>query len=113
MVLVGDAAHCLTLISGQGAGMAMAGAYILSQELAAEAPQAALARYDRRLRPTVLKLQERARKTAPLFIPSTKRSFARRNFIMKYAPKKILYWYISKTIRSESRLASLELKETA
>ena len=104
VALIGDAAHCLTLISGQGAGMAMAGACILSQELAVPAPAIALARYDRRLRPTILKLQKRARKTAPLFIPATKHAFARRNFIMKYTPKKILGWYISKTIRSESNL---------
>lgn len=33
VVLVGDAAHCLTLISGQGVGMALTSAAILAQEL--------------------------------------------------------------------------------
>ncbi|MBB1214126.1 FAD-dependent monooxygenase, partial [Klebsiella pneumoniae] len=33
ILLAGDAAHSLSLISGQGAGMALAGAYVLAQEL--------------------------------------------------------------------------------
>lgn len=32
-VLIGDVAYCLTLVSGQGASMAMGGAYVLAKEL--------------------------------------------------------------------------------
>lgn len=35
VVLVGDAAGCMTLISGQGASMALAGGYVLAEELSA------------------------------------------------------------------------------
>jgi 2-polyprenyl-6-methoxyphenol hydroxylase-like FAD-dependent oxidoreductase len=60
--LVGDAAYCLSPLSGQGASLALAGAYILAGELkAAEgAPRAAFAAYEMRLRPAVERYQERS-----------------------------------------------------
>lgn len=71
VVLIGDAAHCPTLISGQGASMAMAGAYYLSQALHHHAglPDA-LAEYDTRLRPHIERIQRKARNFAPNFVPS-------------------------------------------
>lgn len=61
IAVVGDAAHCLSPLSGQGASLALVGAYILAGELkAAEGmPEAAFKAYDRRLRPAVERHQER------------------------------------------------------
>ncbi|MBX3082296.1 MAG: FAD-dependent monooxygenase [Anaerolineae bacterium] len=72
VALIGDAAHCLTLISGQGAAMAMAGAYFLAEALhdAAEY-RTAFDRYEARLRPHIERAQAKARRFAPNFIPST------------------------------------------
>lgn len=52
VVLVGDAAHCPSPLSGQGTSLALVGAHVLADELAAtDDHRAALARYERRLRP--------------------------------------------------------------
>ena len=68
--LVGDAAYCLTLISGQGASLAMGGAYILADELGkADDLPTALANYEDRLRPHIEEKQAKARKLAKSFVP--------------------------------------------
>jgi 2-polyprenyl-6-methoxyphenol hydroxylase-like FAD-dependent oxidoreductase len=70
VALVGDAAYCLTLISGQGASLAMGGAYILAEELGKTADlPTALANYEKRLRPHIEEKQARARKLASSFVP--------------------------------------------
>ncbi|MEW9554480.1 FAD-dependent monooxygenase [Nonomuraea sp. NPDC050783] len=50
VTLVGDAGYCASPLSGQGTSLAMVGAYVLAQELAA-GPDGALDRYERRMRP--------------------------------------------------------------
>ncbi|MET8701532.1 FAD-dependent monooxygenase [Kitasatospora sp. NPDC004723] len=53
-VLVGDAAHCASPLSGQGTSLALVGAYVLADELAGGPDhRAAFARYERRMRPFV------------------------------------------------------------
>jgi 2-polyprenyl-6-methoxyphenol hydroxylase-like FAD-dependent oxidoreductase len=72
VALVGDAAHCLTLISGQGASTAMGGAYILAEELGRTADhRAAFTAYERRVRPFVTALQHKARRFARTFVPGS------------------------------------------
>ena len=72
VALIGDAAYCLTLISGQGTSMAMAGAYFLAEELRQNADHhVAFQRYERRLRPYIEEKQKKARKFAPTFVPSS------------------------------------------
>jgi len=67
--MLGDAAYCPTLISGQGAGLAMAGAYFLTEEINQTGDvQAALTRYEKHLRPYVEKVQTKARRFAPSFV---------------------------------------------
>jgi 2-polyprenyl-6-methoxyphenol hydroxylase-like FAD-dependent oxidoreductase len=54
VVLVGDACWCVSPLAGQGASLAVAGAYVLAEELGAAPADVAgaLAQYERRLRPT-------------------------------------------------------------
>ena len=74
VTLIGDAAYCMTLISGQGTSMAMAGAYFLAEELRQNADHhIALQRYEQRLRPYIEQKQKKARKFAPTFVPSSQR----------------------------------------
>jgi len=101
VVLLGDAAHCLTLISGQGAGMSIASAAMLSEELAAAPIDEALRRHDERLRPAILKLQERSRKMGSLFVPASNLSFHLRNLMLRYMPRAWLGQYFINAIRSE------------
>lgn len=73
VALIGDAAYCLTLVSGQGASLAMAGAYILAKALEQHSDNKlkdALSEYDNRLRPFVEELQGKSRKFASQFIPA-------------------------------------------
>jgi 2-polyprenyl-6-methoxyphenol hydroxylase-like FAD-dependent oxidoreductase len=72
-VLLGDAAWCVSLLAGQGVSLAMAGAYVLADELAAttDVPRA-LSRYERRMRPLAEAKQEEGRRTTKWFIPEGK-----------------------------------------
>jgi 2-polyprenyl-6-methoxyphenol hydroxylase-like FAD-dependent oxidoreductase len=73
VALVGDAAYCPTLISGQGASLAMGGAYILAEELGQTAAiPTALANYEKRLRPHIEEKQKKARKLAKSFVPRSR-----------------------------------------
>ncbi|SNY53634.1 FAD-dependent monooxygenase [Paractinoplanes atraurantiacus] len=73
VVLIGDAAWCLTLFSGMGASSGMIGAVALGDELA-RAPESigdALRAYDKRMRPLVRRHQRLAYVKAQLFVPSS------------------------------------------
>lgn len=100
VMLLGDAAHCLTLLSGQGAGMAMTSACMLAEELAKGDIDAALKRHEERLRPAIRRLQKRSRSTAAWFIPATEISFRMRNFMMRLLPHRLLGWYFLQAARS-------------
>lgn len=70
VALIGDAAYCPTLISGQGASMAMAGAYLLAQALRQDQEVTrALAQYEAWLRPHIERTQSKAARFAPTFVP--------------------------------------------
>lgn len=72
VVLIGDAAHCVSLVAGQGASLAMAGAYVLHQELARQREiPVALARYEQKLRPLVESKQRTGRSLARWFVPDS------------------------------------------
>ena len=73
VALIGDAAYCPTLVSGQGASMAMAGAYFLAEALAqCNNPEQACRMMDARLRPHIEKIQQSARNFASTFIPKSR-----------------------------------------
>ncbi len=73
VALIGDAAYCPTLVSGQGASMAMAGAYFLAEALAQnDNPQQAFQMMDARLRPHIEKIQKSAQNFASTFIPKSR-----------------------------------------
>ncbi|SEN40379.1 FAD-dependent oxidoreductase [Nonomuraea pusilla] len=52
VTLVGDAGYCASPLSGQGTSLALVGAYVLAEELAAS-PEGAFTRYEHRMRPFV------------------------------------------------------------
>lgn len=72
LVLAGDAAHAPSLLAGQGASVAIAGAEALARSLRATGPyvEAGLAEYERRWRPTAEKVQRSGRRSASFFIPA-------------------------------------------
>lgn len=70
-VLVGDAAYAVSLLAGQGASLAVGGAYMLGEALARDPIEAALAAFERDLQPAVAAKQAAGRKTADWFVPPT------------------------------------------
>lgn len=86
VVLVGDACQCVSLLAGQGASLAVAGSYVLAEELAAvrkEDVGAALAQYERRLRPAVLKRQRAGRRLARWFVAENRARLLVRDAAMR------------------------------
>ena len=70
VALIGDACGCLTLLAGQGSHMAMAGGYVLAQELSRHADHtAAFAAYQNLLKRHIDKKQRVAARFAGLFVP--------------------------------------------
>jgi 2-polyprenyl-6-methoxyphenol hydroxylase-like FAD-dependent oxidoreductase len=71
---IGDACYCPSLLSGQGATMAMVGAYVLAGELrlAQGDYKKAFAEYQKIVRPLASQKQEIALKTGSSFLPDTK-----------------------------------------
>ncbi len=72
-VLIGDAAHCASLLSGKGASLALAGAYILAHELqrSGDDVMLGLKNYERVFRPFVERVQNRTLLSASVQIPAT------------------------------------------
>lgn len=70
-VLVGDAAHCMTLISGQGATMAFTGACVLAEQLVQHPRLEAYRAYQRDLQATVFEVQDRTRNIARWYVPGS------------------------------------------
>ncbi|MDQ3032374.1 MAG: FAD-binding domain [Myxococcota bacterium] len=81
VALIGDAAHCVSLLAGQGSALAMIGALVLAGELkeAGGDHRAAFARYDARLRPFIEGKQRAAERFASSFAPRTSLGLAIRN----------------------------------
>jgi 2-polyprenyl-6-methoxyphenol hydroxylase-like FAD-dependent oxidoreductase len=74
IVLVGDAAGCVSLLGGQGASLAMFGAYVLAQELRRDPSEVskALEAYEARVRPLVESSQRAANRNALWFLPKSR-----------------------------------------
>jgi len=105
ITLIGDAAHCLTLVSGQGASTAMGGAYILAEELGkTEDHRAAFAAYERRVRPFVEDKQRKARRFAKTFVPGSRLGVQLSYLTMKLMFTPLLARFIGKQFGFDSLL---------
>jgi 2-polyprenyl-6-methoxyphenol hydroxylase-like FAD-dependent oxidoreductase len=84
IALVGDAAFCVSLLAGQGAALAMIGAYILAGELAkAEGNYSrAFEVYEQMLRPFITAKQKVAQRYGGALAPKTKLGIVLRNLVM-------------------------------
>jgi 2-polyprenyl-6-methoxyphenol hydroxylase-like FAD-dependent oxidoreductase len=104
VVLVGDAAWCVSLIAGQGAALAMAGAYILAEELSAAGPDPlpALKHYEQRLRPGVERIQKAGRSMADWFVPRSRLRLEVRDTITRFAGLPATGWLIKRAVAPES-----------
>lgn len=103
LVLLGDAAHCLTLASGRGASMALTGAWLLAEELARSQDIAALGRYEARLRPDIEMLQALAPRMARWYVPTTRFNWHKRNLFMRFTPDWLAAWMLRRTFAQLDR----------
>lgn len=85
VALVGDAAACVSLMAGEGTGLAIAEAYVLAGELntCGGDVSAAFARYEARLMSFVRKKQAAAAKFASSFAPRTSAGIFFRNQVTR------------------------------
>ncbi|CAG7560312.1 unnamed protein product [Fusarium equiseti] len=97
ILLLGDAAHCLTLLSGQGAAMTLVSAEILGKELVAtEDITKALVNHDKKLRSTIVRLQDRSKRLTSNYIPKNAFMYYLGNLLMRFLPNSwIVSWHSS------------------
>lgn len=106
VVLVGDAAWCVSLLAGQGASMAVGGAYVLSEELSKSAHDipAALAAYEGRVRAAVEKKQASGRNIARWFVPESEFGLSLRDFFLRTSMWPGLSWFVRRQFSGDSFL---------
>jgi 2-polyprenyl-6-methoxyphenol hydroxylase-like FAD-dependent oxidoreductase len=102
VALIGDAAYCPSLVSGQGASMAMAGAYFLAQELGRTEVHQAFRNYENRLRSHIEKIQKSARNFAPNFVPQSHLRIQAINWVLRMAQVPLVSQFIGKQVVLES-----------
>jgi 2-polyprenyl-6-methoxyphenol hydroxylase-like FAD-dependent oxidoreductase len=96
VTLLGDACQAVSLLAGQGASLAVAGAYLLAQHLAhANTVETALARYEQLWKPIVQEKQRTARATIPWFLPSSAWKLRVRHLALVSAQLPVLDRYLA------------------
>lgn len=83
--LIGDAAACVSLLAGEGTGLAMAEAYALAGELSACRGDhtAAFTRYEERMMPFLRRKQDSAARFASSFAPRSALGLTFRNLVTR------------------------------
>jgi 2-polyprenyl-6-methoxyphenol hydroxylase-like FAD-dependent oxidoreductase len=105
--LIGDAAAAVSLLAGEGAGLAMVQAYVLAGELSSMGAdhREAFRRYERQLRPIVEARQRSARAFASMFAPKTSLGLWTRNQASKLLNiPRVADWVIRREFRDDIAL---------
>ncbi|MEM9517252.1 MAG: NAD(P)/FAD-dependent oxidoreductase, partial [Actinomycetota bacterium] len=89
LVLLGDAAACMSPLSGRGVDSAVTGAFILARELSinADGLSAALRSYEQRLRPAIDRLQAVAARRVTMSAPQNRFQVAALRASLRYTPE--------------------------
>jgi 2-polyprenyl-6-methoxyphenol hydroxylase-like FAD-dependent oxidoreductase len=112
VALIGDAAACVSLLAGEGTGLALAAAYVLAGELTRSRGdyQRAFAEYERLLRPLIADKQRAARQFASSFAPRTALGIAARNVATKLmAIPAIARLLMGRSLRDDLELPDYDL----
>ncbi len=113
VMLLGDAASCVSLLAGEGAGLAMAEAYVLAGELnlANGDYTQAFHRHEQRLRSFIEAKQQSAYDSASAFAPRTRTGLWFRNFISKLLSIPVVAnYYIGRQLQDDFDLPEYELR---
>ncbi|BBY55496.1 FAD-dependent monooxygenase [Mycobacterium koreense] len=88
VVLVGDAAHCTSNLTGRGTSLALTGAWILAEALRAHGDiDEAFTQYERDQRPRAVDTQAMAAPGAEIFAPATQDQIDSRNELLVAAAR--------------------------
>jgi 2-polyprenyl-6-methoxyphenol hydroxylase-like FAD-dependent oxidoreductase len=104
IALVGDAAACVSLMAGEGTGLAITEAYVLAGELHACGGdyETAFARYEQRLMPFLQKKQQTAQKFASTFAPRTSFGISFRDLVTRLLRVPLVAdWVIGRDLRDD------------
>jgi 2-polyprenyl-6-methoxyphenol hydroxylase-like FAD-dependent oxidoreductase len=107
VALVGDAAACVSLLAGEGTGLAIAEAYVLAGELASSDGNVAAAfhRYETLLMPFLRRKQASASRFASSFAPRTATGIRLRNLISRLLRIPfVANYFIGRNLRDELSL---------
>ncbi|HEY5218345.1 MAG TPA: FAD-binding domain [Gemmatimonadaceae bacterium] len=102
--LVGDAGACVSLLAGEGTGLAMVEAYVLAGELRECGGDyaAAFARYEARLRPLLKRKQVSASKFASSYAPRTALGITVRNLVTRMMSLPVMAeYFIGRSLRDD------------
>ena len=111
VALVGDAAACVSLVAGEGTGLAMAEAYVLAGELHQSGNDyvTAFARYEERMMPFLKRKQESAAKFASSFAPQTNLGITFRNYVTRLLGiRPIADYFVGRAVRDDLTLPAYE-----
>jgi len=107
VVLIGDAAACVSLLAGEGTGLAMAEAYVLAGELhrGGDDYAAALREHEAKLRPFLVSKQQAAQRMTGFFAPKTSWGMFLRNVATSLSEKPLLAkLFLGAALRDDFRL---------
>jgi len=110
VALIGDAACCVSLLGGEGTGLAMLEAYVLASELtnAGADYRRAFQSYEHKLRPLIEHKQRSARRFASAFAPKTSLGLWTRNQASKLLDIPALAdWVIRREFSDDTGLLEL------
>lgn len=114
VALVGDACQAVSLIAGQGASLAMAGAYALAEQLknAASVPEA-LSGYQMLWQPVVLATQQAGRAGAEWFLPSSRTRIHLRRTMLRLTRVPVLNRLSTQAFIGKTRISLDDLGSNA
>lgn len=113
VTLVGDACQAVSLIAGQGASLAIGGAYVLARQLArTDRIDEALDRYGRIWRPVVTEKQRVGRKGARWFLPPSRLQLRARRVAVTLGSLPRFDRYLAATLIGKAPTVVEDLDET-
>jgi 2-polyprenyl-6-methoxyphenol hydroxylase-like FAD-dependent oxidoreductase len=112
VALVGDACYAVSLLAGQGASLAVAGAYLLADQLhRAPTIERALAEYERLWRPVAEERQKTGRGAARWFLPESAFRLWIRRAALRLAWLPVINRFVAATLAGKSAALIKNLRE--
>jgi 2-polyprenyl-6-methoxyphenol hydroxylase-like FAD-dependent oxidoreductase len=112
--LIGDAAACVSLLAGEGTGLAMAEAYVLAGELRECGGDhiSAFSRYQARMMPFLKSKQESAARFASSFVPKSAYGITFRNFVTRlFQIPSFAHFFVGRDLRDDIELPDYEFEK--